>query len=134
MKRRHFTALIATLFLLPSLAIASNETIEYEAGSLKKQLDAGKTVFVDYYTYWCSTCKRQSRIIKQLRAENPTYNEQLVFMSVNWTVYEDQPVSTSRNIPRRSTLILLRGDKELGRIVAGTSKAEIKALLDKGLR
>jgi thioredoxin 1 len=30
-------------------------------------------------------------------------------------------------------LIVLKGDKELGRIVAGTSKTKIKALLDKGL-
>jgi thioredoxin 1 len=34
-------------------------------------------------------------------------------------------------IPRRSTLVLLKGREELGRIVAGTSKAEIKSLLDK---
>jgi thioredoxin 1 len=30
-------------------------------------------------------------------------------------------------------LLVLRGDRELGRIVAGTSEADIKALLDKGL-
>lgn len=38
-----------------------------------------------------------------------------------------------RSIPRRSTLIVLRGDEELGRIVAGTSEAQIKGLMDKGL-
>jgi hypothetical protein len=38
-----------------------------------------------------------------------------------------------RGIPRRSTLIVLRGEDELGRIVAGTSESQIKGLMDKGL-
>ena len=42
-------------------------------------------------------------------------------------------VTTSRNIPRRSTLIVLRGSEELGRIVAGTRKSDIKTLMDLGL-
>ncbi len=37
------------------------------------------------------------------------------------------------SIPRRSTLVVLQGDKELGRIVAQTGKAEIKALVDTAL-
>ena len=57
----------------------------------------------------------------------------MTFVRVDWDSYGDQPVSTDRKIPRRSTLLVLRGDKELGRIVAGTSEADIKALLDKGL-
>lgn len=40
---------------------------------------------------------------------------------------------TERNIPRRSTLILLKDDAELGRIVAGTAKSRIKKLMDMGL-
>ena len=39
----------------------------------------------------------------------------------------------SRNVPRRSTLILLRGEEELGRIVAGTNSDKIQALLELGL-
>jgi hypothetical protein len=38
------------------------------------------------------------------------------------------------NIPRRSTLVVLKGDQELGRIVAGTRKGDIKALLDRALQ
>jgi thioredoxin 1 len=38
------------------------------------------------------------------------------------------------NIPRRSTLVVLKGNKELGRIVAGTAKDDIKALMDLALQ
>ena len=37
------------------------------------------------------------------------------------------------NIPRRSTLVVLKGDKELGRVVAETGRDKIKALMDTAL-
>lgn len=36
-------------------------------------------------------------------------------------------------MPRRSTLVVLKGDQELGRIVAITSTDKIKALMDTAL-
>ena len=52
MIRRQFLTLLLThlLLLTPLASFASDKTIEYEAGALQKQLDAGKTVLVDYYT------------------------------------------------------------------------------------
>jgi hypothetical protein len=57
---------------------------------------------------------------------------------VDWDQYSRHEISRSYRIPRRSTLLLLQGykdaeAKELGRIVAGTSKSQIKSLLDKAL-
>lgn len=56
----------------------------------------------------------------------------ITFMTVDWDTYKRHSVTTSRGVPRRSTLILIKAGKEVGRIVAGTSKSAIKALLDKG--
>jgi hypothetical protein len=42
-------------------------------------------------------------------------------------------VAVRRSIPRRSTLLVLRGNQELGRIVAGTSATDIRQLMDRGL-
>ena len=68
-----------------------------------------------------------------LRAKNPKYDQNLTFVRVDWDKYSSAEVSTARNIPRRSKLLVLKDDKELGRIVAGTGIDEIKALLDSGL-
>ncbi len=122
-----FGALAAT----PAFAAAG--FVEYEAGLIERHLAAGKTVFVDYSASWCGTCRTQERVISQLLKENPQYARKMVFVRVDWDLWGDKPVSRERNIPRRSTLLVLRGDKELGRIVAGTAKAEIKALLDRGV-
>lgn len=132
MKRRTLLGLIVTLAFAPAFVFAS-EDIEYSPGIIKSELAAGNTVFVDYAADWCSTCKRQERVISQLRAENPKYDEKITFVRVDWDKFSSAAVTTERNIPRRSTLLVLKGDKELGRIVAGTNTQEIKALLDKGI-
>jgi len=132
MKRRTFIGTLAALALAPNLLLAGTDLM-YSPGLIKQQLAAGKTVFVDYAATWCSTCKRQERLINQLRERNPAYDQHITFVKVDWDVYGMHEVTSSRNVPRRSTLLMLRGDKELGRIVAGTDVNEIKALLDKGL-
>jgi len=132
MKRRNFIGLLAGLALAPSMLFAGAD-MAYEPGLIKKQLAEGKTVFVDYAASWCSTCKRQERLVKQLRERNPAYDKNISFVRVDWDVYGYEAVADDHNVVRRSTLLMLKGDKELGRIVAGTDINQIKALLDKGL-
>lgn len=112
----------------------AGQTLDYSPGLIEKALGQGKTVFVDYAASWCSTCARQERVISALRAENPAYDKAMIFVRVDWDDFKRHEVTSSRNIPRRSTLIVLQGNNELGRIVAGTGKNDIKALMDKGLK
>lgn len=135
MQRRDLLAgAVAALMAMTALpAAAASGFVDYKPGVIEKALAAGKTVFVDYSAVWCITCAAQKRVIDSLLRENPAYAKAMTFVRVDWDEYGDQPVSIDRNIPRRSTLLLLRGDKELGRIVAGTSRAQIKAMLDAGL-
>lgn len=70
-------------------------------------------------------------MLKKLRASSPKYNKATTFMRVDWDTYKRHSVTTSRRIPRRSTFVLIKGGKEAGRLVAVTSEARIKALLDK---
>ena len=132
MYRRTFLA-ISTATLLSAPVSAGEDLVTYEPGVIQSALDDGKTVFVDYFAPWCSTCRTQERRVQELRDENPEYDRNLFFVRVDWDTYRTHEVVTARAIPRRSTLLVLRGKEELGRIVAGTSKAEIKALLDAGL-
>lgn len=133
MFRRTFLALtMATAAALPALA-DEPESIDYTPGLIETALADGRTVFVDYAAAWCSTCATQERVINALREANPAYDAAMVFVRVDWDDFGKHEVTTSRNIPRRSTLLVLQGDQELGRIVAGTAEADIKALLDTGL-
>ena len=137
MDRRHFIA--ATLCAAGALTLTGRTAraamIDYSEAEdqIDVALAEGKTVFVDYGASWCSTCAAQQRVIDALMAENSAYAENIIFVKVDWDQYGEAPVTTSRNIPRRSTLIVLKGEEELGRIVAGTGEDEIKALMDTAL-
>lgn len=130
MNRRFFLGTAAAFATLPLMAQAFSD---YTDGAVEAALAEGKTVFVDYSATWCGTCARQGRVIAQLRAENPAYDENMVFIKVDWDQYKNAAVTTFRDIPRRSTLIVLKGEDELGRVVAGTSVEVIKGLMDTGL-
>jgi len=133
MNRRTFIAATSAAALIAPAAFAGAKTIDYTPGLVDKALEEGKTVFIDYAADWCSTCARQERVINALRKANPAYDDAMMFVRVDWDKYGKEDISVFRNIPRRSTLIVLKGEDELGRIVAGTSEADIKALMDKGL-
>lgn len=133
MKRRDFlTAAAGFSLALPFAARA--EFLIYTPGLVEQELAAGKTVLVDFWASWCTTCAAQHRVIDALKAQNPAYEQAITFVQVDWDVYAEEALSKRLSIPRRSTLVVLKGDQELGRIVAGTSRIEIKALMDTALK
>lgn len=73
-------------------------------------------------------------MLKKLRASYPEYNKAITFILVDWDTFRDKPVTTSRRIPRRSTFVLIKGGKEVKRLVAVTSEQAIKALLDQATK
>lgn len=132
MQRRLFLAAGLAASLAPFHAFGAN-FVDYTPGIIDAALAEGKTVFVDYSATWCGTCKRQERVINALRDADPAYDSAMTFVKVDWDTYKSHDVTVFRDIPRRSTLIVLRGEDELGRVVAGTSESQIKALMDAGL-
>ena len=134
MNRRDFliaTSAAAVTLAMPLTAHAAAR--DYTPDLLASDLAAGKTVFLDFKASWCSTCAAQERVITALMAENPAYAANISFINVDWDQWGDAPIVAQMNIPRRSTLVVLKGDAELGRIVAQTGRAEIKALMDTAL-
>ncbi|WP_420857915.1 thioredoxin family protein [Marivivens marinus] len=131
MHRRTLMIAAAAAAVLP-LSLKA-EPLAYTPGLVDDRLAAGETVFVDFYAPWCSTCRAQSRVIDRLKSENPAYEENITFIQVDWDTYKDEELSRRLEIPRRSTLVVLQGNMQLGRIVAGTAEADIKALLDAAL-
>lgn len=132
MNRRTFLASTTAAALLP-LALQAAEPLLYTPGSAEAAMDEGKIVLLDFWASWCSTCAAQERVLAALKAENPAYEQKIVFYKVDWDLYAKDTLAKDLRIPRRSTLVLLKGRDELGRIVAGTSKADIQALLDRAL-
>lgn len=132
MKRRDFLILSAAAAVLPMAAQAA--FIDYTPALLADRLAKGETVFLDFSASWCSTCAAQERVINALKSANPAYAQQITFIKADWDQWGSSDIVKTMKIPRRSTLVVLKGDKELGRIVAGTAQADIKALMDTALQ
>ena len=129
MNRRDFLVATTAALALPAAALAGAGT-EASPKDVLQALGRGETVFVDFYASWCTTCRAQERVINGLLKSDPTYEQNVSFFAVDWDKHKNSELARVLNIPRRSTLVVLKADREYGRIVAGTSKAKIKDLMD----
>lgn len=135
MNRRDFIALTSTAAVTLAFPVAVRAAgLPYTPELLAERLAAGDIVFLDFKASWCSTCAAQERVLAALKAENPDYVEKITFIDVDWDQFGKSAIVKEMKIPRRSTLVVLHGDQELGRIVAQTGRAEIKALMDTALQ
>lgn len=128
MQRREFLILGAAFAAFPLAAGAA--PLQYQTGMLQRRLDAGETLFLDFTASWCSTCRAQQRVLTKLKQENPAYEANITFIDIDWDTYGRSQMATRMKIPRRSTLVVLKGKDELGRIVAQTREDKIRELMD----
>lgn len=132
MKRRIFLSAVFSILITTQVGYAKDR-IFYSPGLAEAAIKEGKVVFLDFWTNWCTTCVAQDRVIRKLRSSNQTYDSRITFITVNWDQYSDAQISKRLKVLRRSTLIAMKGSKELGRLVAATSQKDIKELMDKAL-
>ena len=132
MKRRTFLSTASVALLLP-LSARAEDRVFYTPGLAEDAMNAGRVVSLDFWTNWCTTCAAQDRVITDLRQGNPAYDEHITFITVDWDQYANGDLARRLGIPRRSTLVAMNGNEEIGRIVAGTSRADIRALMDAAL-
>ena len=88
----------------------------------------GKLMLVDYWAPWCGYCRRIGPAYDKVAQQ---YSEDMVVAKVN--IDEEALLADSQQIEVIPTLILYRGEKPLGFIVAPESKAQIDAFIQESL-
>ena len=126
-----FFALVSFIFSGSQTTEAGADWVAYKPGIVQAAIANGETTLLFYRSTWWGTCARQGRVLKKLRASYPEYNKTITFVLIDWDTYKNTEVTTSRRIPRRSTMVLIKGGKEIARLVAKSDEGEIKALLMK---
>ncbi|WP_210321318.1 thioredoxin family protein [Devosia beringensis] len=121
--------LAATTVSGPASALAITD---YSDDSLPKLEAWGKPYLLDFYASWCVTCAAQQRVLDSLIKADPRYASILI-VRVDWDKYGRGELVQRMAIPRRSTLVMMRGATELGRLVAETREDKIAALLELGV-
>ena len=125
------TAMLATLGL--SLALAAPavafQASKFTPAGLADAQKAGKAVLVEVAAPWCPTCKAQAPILGKLL----TTDKYKGFVKLDVDFDSQKADLKQLNARQQSTLIVFKGDKEVGRSVGDTDPASIEALLAKAL-
>ena len=88
---------------------------------------AGRTIVVDVTASWCSTCRQQKPAIQAIENERPS----LVVYEVDFD--SAKAVVKRFRVQWQSTLIVFKGEAEVGRSTGETDPLRIRALIAKGL-
>lgn len=125
--RRTFVALALAAPLAAALpAIAASK---YSPAVLAEAQKSGKPILVEVTAPWCPTCKAQKVVLNEL--DKQARFKDFVKIEVDFDSQKDALKTLKATM--QSTLIVYKGDKEMGRLAGETNKGAIEALLAKAL-
>jgi len=109
------------------VAISSAASAPFNAKAFEEAQASGRTTLIHFGASWCSTCRKQEPIIRQIEQELP----ELVVYEVDFDTAKD--VLHRLSVRHQTTLILFNGKREIARSVGDTSGSGIRALVAAGL-
>lgn len=120
-------SLFVAIGLMAGAMAALAAELPYTKAAFDKALADGKPVVVDFWASWCPTCKEQKPIVKGLMNEAKRKNLTLFLADFD----KEEALKKQLGVTMQSTLVVLKGGKEVARSTGQTDKAELGALLDK---
>ena len=127
-RRAALTGIVLAAGLAALGAVAAPGTgffAPYDKASFAKANASGQWVLVHVHADWCSTCQAQKSALNELLTEPALKG--VVPIVVNYDT--DTDFKTAYKTPNRSTILLFRNGKEIGRVGGVTDKGDIKAFL-----
>lgn len=122
-------AALALAFVLAAPGAHAAAPLPFDPAAFQQAQADGKTIVVDFHADWCPTCKKQAPVIVELLKE-----ERFAGMVVFVADYDTQiELKRQLKVSRQSTLVVFKGEKEVGRSTGVTRKAGIASLFEKGL-
>ena len=120
--------LFTTLFLFVCLsANAVEKKTNFSEEVFENAKASGKTVVVNSYEIWCSTCSKQTKILDQAEKEF----KDVVFLSYEQSKNEN--IAEKLGIKFWTTIVVYKGNNEVVRIVGQTDKKIIYSAIQKGI-
>lgn len=118
---------LLALVLLAASALAAHAEQAFTADAFAAAQKAGKGIVVHVYAPWCPTCRAQEPILQKLEADHPD----IAAFRVDFDGQKDAVKALkARN---QSTIIVFKGDKEVGRSVGESDAASIGKIFAKAL-
>ena len=131
MKRRDLILSASAALALPISAQAYSPVV-YAPSDWRSLRDEGKAVVLNFRASWSLTCQIKADILAELVATDPLY-QSLTFMEVDWDTFGPSEWTKRLKVTRRSTLVAMRGRKEIARVENEPYATSIKRFLDGAL-
>ncbi len=101
----------------------------YSPQAFRAAQRAGKTILVDVYAVWCTTCRSQQLALEGVMDDEPPGS---------WTAFRvdfdsDRDFLRTHGVQMQSTFIVFDGEREISRSVGLTRRAEIRGQLRSAL-
>ena len=120
--------LIIIFFLFSSNSLAIEESTTFTDKIFKKAQSEGKIIVINSWNKFCSTCKKQIKILDQ--AETKFNN--VIFLSYEQT--ENKDIADKLNIDYWTTIVIYKGEDEIYRSMGVTEKNQLYLAIDKILK
>ena len=126
---KHTPTTLITIFAVTWLILWSPVRADSESFTMERfeELQAQNAlILVDVHATWCPTCARQTKILKEYKAQRP--NVGLHWLKVDFD--KQKKWVKHFRAPRQSTLLLFRGKQQLWFSVAETRAEQVFKNID----
>lgn len=130
MHRRTFL-LSSAAALMPSLALAYPSE-PFSPALWRAVRETDQVVILNYRASWSLTCQIKADLIAEALQDTPAYRE-LTFVDVDWDTFGKSQLTERLKVSRRSTLLILKNGKEVGRLENMPNAKDVRAFLDAAL-
>lgn len=124
-----FARFIVSALLVAAASMAhALEVKPYSAQALADAEKAGQPVALHFHADWCPTCRAQDKTLESMKSEKGL---DLTILQVNYDTEKD--LKKRFNVRTQSTMVVLKGTKEVARLAGDTSVEGIRGALKAAL-
>ena len=119
--------IIFILLTIPNISMGSEKTTNFDLKKLFEIQKSGKTIVINSWNKYCSTCAAQTKVFDQAMKD---------FKDVEFLFYEqdkNKDIAKTLGINYWTTIVVFKGQNEVGREMGLTDKDQIYKLINKGL-
>ena len=120
---------VVAIAITAAIAVPALAATKFTPAGLAEAQKAGKSILVEVSAPWCPVCRAQKVVLGELGKQERF--KKLVTFEVDFDTQKD--ALKALNVRMQSTLIVYKGDKEMGRLAYDAKKESIEALLAKAL-
>ena len=120
--------LIIIFFLFCSNSFAIEESTTFTDKIFKKAQSEGKIIVINSWNEFCSTCKKQIKILDQAE----TKFKDVIFLSYEQTKNKD--IADKLSIDYWTTIVIYKGEDEIYRSMGVTEKNQLYLAIEKILK